>query len=225
MTGFKQPTLTLIASLENLEYLNLSQSDIKSISVEKWTKREPLMLDKIVWLSLSRCTGLQHIILRAPNLRHLDIAGNSSLSEFKVLSAFKVSLIGTLSPQIAFSRVFSEIPSTSWYHSTDSVPAPMEKLFYDVASGRDHRLLIHIPLNEATGRIVAEVVRHSPTLEIVDLSNSVMLSDDTIDHVVSAAIANPSVKSLDLTGCGAKPAKVMGYAQQCSVRTDLKARF
>jgi hypothetical protein len=225
MTGFKQPTLALIASLESLEYLNLSQSDIKSVSVEKWTKREPLVLEKMVWLSLSRCTGLQHLILRAPNLRHLDIAGSTSLSEFRVLSANKISLIGALPLQIPFSRVISEIPSISWYHSADSVPATLEKLFYDVASGRDHRLLIHIPLNDATGRVIAEVIRHAPSLEIVDVSNSGFSSEDLMDSVIASALANPSIKSLDLTGCGAKPNKVLIYAQQCSARTDLKAKF
>jgi hypothetical protein len=224
MTGIKHPTLALIASIENLEYLNLSQTDIKSVSIEKWTKREPFVLDKVVWIGLARCSGLQHVILRAPNLRHLDITSNTSMTEFKVLSTHKVSLIGSLSQQMGYNRVISEIPSVSWFYSPDSVPISLEKIFYDVASGRDHRLLIHIPLNESTARLMAEVIRHAPTLEIVDLSNSIM-AEDVIDAVVASAISNPSIRSLDLTGCGAKPSKVQSFSQQFSARSDLKSKF
>jgi hypothetical protein len=225
MTGVKAPTIALIASLENLEYLNLSGSDIKSVANEKWTKREAMVMERLIWLNLSKCSGLQHLNLRAPNLRQLDITGCSSLTEIKVWSGFKTSVLGLMSNQVAFARVISEVLSVSWWASPESVPASLEKILYDVASGRDHRMLIHIPLNEATLRVLAEIVKHGPTLEIVDLSSSTISGDELFETITTASVFNPSVKSLDMSGCGIKPTKVQFYTQQCATRSDLKTKF
>lgn len=300
MTGFKLQTLQLIATLENLEYLNMSQTDVKSISVEKWTKREPVQLDKVIWMSCSKCTGLQHLLLRAPNLRHLDIAGDTLLTEFRVWSNQKVALIGQLgggsggpssspfsafstagsssvsgisgagsspgtiggvsgitsmdspssrnsgggasltafsgalssgsgssnspSPQTTPQKLFQEIPTISWFYS-DAIPSSLEKILFDVVCARDARLVYHVALNEASVRVLCEVIKHSLSLEGVDLSASHIGADDLIEALVAATVANPNIKTLDLTNCGLKPSKLPACLQLSQARADLKAKF
>lgn len=226
MSGFKTPTLALIASLENLEYLNISHTEIKTLSVEKWTKREPVVFEKVIWVSMSRCTGLQHLLLKAPLLRHLDISGNTALTEFRVFSTQRVSLIGQLPNQTApFHKVFQDVPTTSWYYSSDAISHSLEKVFLDATSGRDQRLAIHTALNEQTVRIIAEIIKHTLTLEHVDLSSSHIGADELIEAIVVSAVQNPSVKSLDLTNCGLRPQKLPSCMQLAGARAELKVKF
>ena len=281
MTGFKLQTLQLIATLENLEYLNISQTDVKSISVEKWTKREPVQLDKVIWMSCSKCVGLQHLLLRAPNLRHLDIAGNVLLTEFRVWSNQKIALIGQLgggsgpsslassSPFSAFSptstplqgssmilstdspssrssgpsssvfslgsssssssqttqqKIFQEVPTASWFYS-DAVPSSLEKILFDVVCAREPRLVYHVALNEASVRTICEVIKHTLSLEGVDLAASHIGADDLIEALVAASVANPNLKTLDLSNCGLKPSKLPACLTLAQARSDLKAKF
>ena len=86
-------------------------------------------------------------------------------------------------------------------------------------------MLIHIPLNETTLRVIAEIVKHGPTLEIVDLSSSIISGDELFESITTSAVFNPSVKLLDMSGCGIKPSKVQLFTQQCSARSDLKTKF